>query len=111
MTHAPRVIDLCERLQISRRTLQNSFHAAAETTPLNYLRSVPLNGVRRTLMTTRAAQLSIDAAEQWGFQHLSHFAAEYYELFAELPSQTARAAIAGVAGPEQAPPSITRQHR
>ena len=34
-----------------------------------------------------------DAAAQWGFYHLSHFAAEYQELFAELPSQTARAAI------------------
>lgn len=96
MLSAPSVIDLCERLQVSRRTLQNSFHAVAETTPLNYLRSVRLNGVRRTLMTTRAAQLSIgDAAAQWGFYHLSHFAAEYFELFAELPSQTTRAAIPG----------------
>lgn len=96
MTRAPSVIDLCERLQVSRRTLQNSFHAVAETTPLNYLRSVRLNGVRRTLMSTQAAQLSIgDAAAQWGFYHLSHFAAEYFELFAELPSQTTRAAIAG----------------
>lgn len=96
MLSAPSVIELCERLQVSRRTLQNSFHAVAETTPLNYLRSVRLNGVRRTLMTTRAAQLSIgDAAAQWGFYHLSHFAAEYFELFAELPSQTTRAAIPG----------------
>ena len=96
MTCAPSVIDLCERLQVSRRTLQNSFHAVAETTPLNYLRSVRLNGVRRTLRSTQAAQLSIgDAAAQWGFYHLSHFAAEYFELFAELPSQTTRAAIAG----------------
>ncbi|KAB0549931.1 helix-turn-helix domain-containing protein [Pseudomonas argentinensis] len=96
MLSAPSVIDLCERLQVSRRTLQNSFHAVAETTPLKYLRSVRLNGVRRTLMTTRAAQLSIgDAAAQWGFYHLSHFAAEYFELFAELPSQTTRAAIPG----------------
>lgn len=98
MTSAPSVSDMCEQLQVSRRTLQNSFHAVAETTPLNYLRSVRLNGVRRTLMSTRAAQLSIgDAAAQWGFYHLSHFAAEYFELFAELPSHTTRAAIAGCA--------------
>ncbi|WP_027910810.1 helix-turn-helix domain-containing protein [Pseudomonas sp. URMO17WK12:I4] len=98
MTHAPSVSDLCEQLQISRRTLQNSFHAVAETTPLNYLRSVRLNGVRRTLMSTQAAQLSIgDAAAQWGFYHLSHFAADYFQLFAELPSQTARATIAACA--------------
>lgn len=90
----PSVNDLCERLHVSRRTLQNSFNAVAETTPLNYLRSVRLNGVRRALMSTQATQLSIgDAAAQWGFSHLSHFAAEYFELFGELPSQTTRAAI------------------
>lgn len=94
MLNVPSVTELCERLQVSRRTVQNSFQSVAETTPLNYLRSVRLNGVRRTLMSTRAGHLSIgDAAAQWGFFHLSHFAAEYHELFAELPSHTARAAI------------------
>lgn len=98
MINVPSVIDLCERLQVSRRTVQNSFRSVAETTPLNYLRSVRLNGVRRTLMSTRACELTIgDAAAQWGFYHLSHFAAEYQELFAELPSHTARAAIAAYA--------------
>lgn len=91
----PSVIELCERLQVSRRTVQNSFRSVAETTPLNYLRSVRLNGVRRTLLSARASELSIgDAAAQWGFFHLSHFAAEYQELFGELPSQTVRAAAA-----------------
>jgi AraC-like DNA-binding protein len=94
LNNVPSVDDLCQRLQVSRRTVQNSFRSVAETTPLNYLRSVRLNGVRRTLMSTRASHLSIgDAAAQWGFYHLSHFAAEYQELFAELPSHTARAAI------------------
>ncbi|CAD5200089.1 helix-turn-helix domain-containing protein [Pseudomonas sp. FEN] len=96
MINVPSVIELCQRLQVSRRTVQNSFRSVAETTPLNYLRSVRLNGVRRTLMSTHASELSIgDAAAQWGFYHLSHFAAEYQELFAELPSHTARAAITG----------------
>ncbi|WP_260958650.1 helix-turn-helix domain-containing protein [Pseudomonas citri] len=94
MIDVPSVIELCQRLQVSRRTVQNSFRSVTETTPLNYLRSVRLNGVRRTLMSTQASHLSIgDAAAQWGFYHLSHFAAEYHALFAELPSQTARAAI------------------
>jgi AraC-like DNA-binding protein len=98
MMSVPSVNELCQRLQVSRRTVQNSFRSVAETTPLNYLRSVRLNGVRRTLMSTRASHLSIgDAAAQWGFFHLSHFAAEYQELFAELPSHTARAAITGCA--------------
>ncbi|UFH50398.1 helix-turn-helix domain-containing protein [Pseudomonas sp. KNUC1026] len=97
-SHAPSVVELCERLNVSRRTVQNSFQAVAETTPLNYMRCVRLNGVRRALMSTRAAQLSVgDAAGQWGFYHLSHFAAEYHELFAELPSHTPRATLASAA--------------
>ena len=88
----PTVIELCERLQVSRRTVQNSFRTVAETTPVNYLRSVRLNGVRRELMSTSASDTSIgDVASNWGFFHLSHFAAEYQELFSELPSQTRRA--------------------
>lgn len=88
---APSVMDLCQRLQVSRRTVQNSFRSVAETTPVNYLRSVRLNGVRRSLMSTHPSELSIgDAASRWGFYHLSHFAAEYQELFGELPSQTRR---------------------
>ncbi|MBV4495522.1 helix-turn-helix domain-containing protein [Pseudomonas sp. SWRI12] len=96
--NVPSVDELCQRLQVSRRTVQNSFRSVTETTPVNYLRSVRLNGVRRTLMSTPATHLSIgDAAAQWGFFHLSHFAAEYQALFAELPSQTTRAAIGGCA--------------
>jgi AraC-like DNA-binding protein len=98
LNNVPSVDELCQRLQVSRRTVQNSFRSVTETTPVNYLRSVRLNGVRRTLMSTPATHLSIgDAAAQWGFYHLSHFAAEYQALFAELPSQTARAAISGCA--------------
>ena len=87
----PSVVDLCKRLKVSRRTVQNSFQSITETNPVNYLRSVRLNGVRRELMARSAAELSIgDAAAKWGFFHLSHFASNYHELFGELPSQTQR---------------------
>lgn len=89
--NAPSVVELCERLRISRRTMQNSFRTVADTTPVHYIRSIRLNGVRRELMSTCAPELSIgDAAARWGFFHLSHFAADYHELFGELPSQTKR---------------------
>ena len=91
-SNAPSVIDLCQRLRVSRRTMQNSFRSVAETTPVNYIRSIRLNGARRELMSTAASDLSIgDAAARWGFYHLSHFAADYQGLFGELPSQTPRA--------------------
>ena len=83
------VAALCERLRISRRTVQNSFRAVTQTTPVNYIRCIRLNGVRRELLGTRPGELSIgDAASRWGFFHLSHFAADYQALFGELPSQT-----------------------
>jgi AraC family ethanolamine operon transcriptional activator len=88
----PTVIDLCDRMRISRRTVQNSFRAVTETTPVNYIRCIRLNGVRRELIGSRSDELSIgDAASRWGFFHLSHFAADYQALFGELPSRTRRA--------------------
>lgn len=91
--NVPSIFEASRRLHSSRRTVQNSFRAVADTTPLNYLRSVRLNGVRRDLMSTRAADASIaDIASRWGFFHMSHFAEDYQALFNELPSQTPRIA-------------------
>lgn len=88
----PSVIDLCQRLRVSRRSVQNGFRSVTETTPIHYIRCIRLNGVRRELLGTRSVDLSIgDAAARWGFFHLSHFAADYQQLFGELPSQTRRA--------------------
>jgi AraC-like DNA-binding protein len=88
----PSVIDLCQRLRVSRRSVQNGFRSVAETTAVNYIRCIRLNGVRRALMSTSSTEESIgDAAARWGFYHLSHFAADYQQLFGELPSQTRRA--------------------
>jgi AraC-like DNA-binding protein len=67
----PNVVDLCRRLRVSRRSVQNGFRSVAETTPVNYMRCIRLNGVRRELVRTRAAELTIgDAAARWGFFHL-----------------------------------------
>ena len=85
------VLDLCVALRCSRRTLQTSFQRVANVTPIEYLRSVRLNGVRRLLRSTSQDELMVgDAAAQWGFTHPSYFAREYRDLFGELPSQTPR---------------------
>ncbi|MGJ7505737.1 MULTISPECIES: helix-turn-helix domain-containing protein [unclassified Variovorax] len=95
MGRKPDVLDLCTQLRISRRTLQNSFRSVAHMTPVNYIRCLRLNGVRRQLMSTDVRTVTIaDAAAGWGFTQLSHFASEYKELFGELPSQTRRDCIA-----------------
>ena len=82
---------LCTQLRVSRRTVQNSFQAVVQTNPLAYVRSLRLAQVRRLLLDTRQADLSVsDAAAQWGFVHLGHFANAYKAQFGELPSHTAR---------------------
>ncbi|WP_233849504.1 helix-turn-helix domain-containing protein [Paraburkholderia sp. HD33-4] len=91
-SHEPvTVLDLCSALRCSRRTLQTSFQRVANVTPVEYLRAMRLNAVRRLLRSTCAEELLIgDAAARYGFSHLSYFAREYRDLFGELPSQTQR---------------------
>lgn len=83
--------DLCERLNISRRMLNYCFLEVFGTNPVQYLRTLRLNGVRRELRECSGSTSVIrDIASNWGFWHLSRFAGEYRELFGELPSDTLR---------------------
>lgn len=87
------ILDLCEHLRVSRRTLQNSFQAVTGLRPVEYLRNLRLNAVRRRLNATSACTLNVgEIAVAMGFFHLSHFATHYRELFGESPSETQRAA-------------------
>lgn len=87
----PTVEELCGRLNISRRMLNYCFQEALGTPPLQYLRNLRLNGVRRDLRRPAAQAPAIrDVAGRWGFWHLPRFAAEYRALFGELPSATLR---------------------
>ncbi|SAK57548.1 AraC family transcriptional regulator [Caballeronia pedi] len=86
------VLDLCEKLRISRRTIQNSFQSVTQMNPVSYLRAVRLAQVRRLLTTTSQGEVPVrEAAMRWGFANLGHFASDYKSLFGELPSQTQRA--------------------
>ncbi|AXK63243.1 MULTISPECIES: helix-turn-helix domain-containing protein [Burkholderia] len=90
------ILSLCTQLRVSRRTMQNSFQSVAQTSPLNYTRSLRLAQVRRVLLDTRQADLPIsEAAARWGFIHLGHFANAYKAQFGELPSTTARRSVRG----------------
>jgi AraC-like DNA-binding protein len=87
----PSVAEVCARLRVSRRTLQNSFHLLAGTTPLDFMRAIRLNAVRDSLRNSDHFDLSVgQAASDSGFDHLSHFAQRYGALFGELPSRTPR---------------------
>lgn len=89
------VPELCERLHVSRRTLQYCFQDVLGMTPAAYLRTLRLNGARRDLVN--AARETLDArathsvqeiAASWGFWHLSQFATDYRRLFGVRPSET-----------------------
>ncbi len=83
------ILELCSYLHVSRRTLQNAFQNILGISPIQYLKAIRLNAVRRELLSQYSAHHTIqDAAMTWGFWHLSQFAADYYGLFGELPSET-----------------------
>ncbi|HSI51777.1 MAG TPA: helix-turn-helix domain-containing protein, partial [Ideonella sp.] len=82
------VPQLCEALHVSRRTLQYAFEDEAGVSPLAYLRSVRLNGVRRLLRDPHQSMSVQDAAAHWGFWNMSQFASDYRRQFGESASQT-----------------------
>lgn len=83
----PSIPELCERLHVSRRTLQNCVEEITGMAPLAFMRSVRLNAVRRELRRDRSEPIST-IAYAWGFSHLSQFARDYRQLFGELPSES-----------------------
>ncbi|NPT55491.1 helix-turn-helix domain-containing protein [Paraburkholderia elongata] len=90
------VPELCERLYVSRRTLQYCFQDVLGMAPATYLRAIRLNGARRDLCNASHASRSVqDVAAAWGFWHLSQFATDYRKLFGMRPSDTLKAAING----------------
>jgi len=91
---AVNVPELCERLYVSRRTLQYCFQDVLGMAPATYLRTIRLNGARRDLCNALRESRSVqDVAAAWGFWHLSQFATDYRKLFGVRPSDTLKAGI------------------
>lgn len=84
------VAELCAALGVSRRTLQYSFQEVLGVSPVQFLRALRLNGVRRELRRTTPDERVADVAARWGFWHPSQFSADYRRMFGERPSETAR---------------------
>ncbi|MDF3834858.1 helix-turn-helix domain-containing protein, partial [Cupriavidus basilensis] len=84
------VLILCERLGVSRRTLQYSFNEVTGLAPLEFVRALRMNGVRQALRSRQASEPALvgAVAARWGFNHLPRFAAQYRAFFGELPSAT-----------------------
>lgn len=83
------VLELCQRLHVSQRTLQNCFMEVIGKSPMNYLKAVRLNAVHRELGSPYSIFRTVqDAAMAWGFWHMGQFARDYVAHFGTLPSQT-----------------------
>jgi AraC family ethanolamine operon transcriptional activator len=85
----PKIYDLCSRFHVSQRTLEYAFREHFGITPKRYLKTHRLNRVRKTLRQGTERQTAIaDIANRFGFWHMGQFAADYRNLFSELPSET-----------------------
>lgn len=86
----PSITELCTRLHLSRRALQNCVEEITGLAPLAYIRSLRLNEVRRALRYGQGRRSVSSVAYDWGFTHLSQFAQDYRRMFGELPSASLR---------------------
>ena len=81
--------DLCQASHVSERRVRSAFYECYQMSPTAYLRVTALNAVRRQLLHGPQLRDAVSrAATDWGFWHLSRFAAQYRALFGESPSAT-----------------------
>jgi AraC family ethanolamine operon transcriptional activator len=81
--------DLCRVTEVSERSLFYAFQEIYGTSPLRYLKLRRLCQVRRGLQTADPQHETVTSiATHAGFWELGRFAAEYRQLFGELPSAT-----------------------
>lgn len=81
------ILSLCKEIGVSERNLRYVFQELSGLSPKKYVRNYKLNKIRKLLQTGRVEKI-IDAANQMGFWHTGQFAADYKNLFGELPSET-----------------------
>lgn len=85
------VPELCERLHVSRRTLQYCFEEVVGISPVQYLRIIRFNGARRELRERFPHPRTVrDVAADWGFWNFSQFSSDYRKLFGQSPSELLR---------------------
>lgn len=84
------IADIAREAGTSLRALQAAFQQFKDTTPLNYLRTIRLQGARRALKDPACSRSVAEIARDWGFSHMGRFAALYRQSFGEMPSGTAR---------------------
>ncbi len=85
------VEELCRESAASISTLERAFRDQFGLSPKRYLVASRLHRVRRALVLGEDVRSIADIAADWGFWHMSKFAADYKRMFGELPSATRQA--------------------
>jgi len=92
-----RMNDLCEVTGASERRVRDAFYERCGTAPMTHLRIAALIEVRRHLLDGPVVRDAVTrTATDYGFFHLSRFAAQYRALFGESPSETVARARASI---------------
>lgn len=90
---AVRPIEIAEAVGVSRRTLEYAFQDSFDMSPAAYLKALRLKGLNQQLLKGNSGDASIARlCAVFGFRHPSQAAADYRDMFAELPSATLRRA-------------------
>ena len=85
------VVDLAERVGVSRRTIEYAFNDGLGVSPVAYMKALRLGRLGRQLYKSDGNLLQVaDVAIACGFRHLGQMASDYRGMFGELPSETLR---------------------
>ena len=85
----PELAKLCRHARVSERTLQYAFKERYGIAPNTFVKRWKLNSVRQGLLLADTETDTVfSIAMDHGFHHQGQFAADYRDLFAELPSRT-----------------------
>ena len=83
------LLEICEAIGVSERTLMYAFRERTGVSPKAYLKALKLNRLRQELKEADPYTDSVhQIARHWGLEHSGALAADYKRLFGELPSQT-----------------------
>ena len=83
----PGVAEVALAAGTSVRTLQAEFRRHLDTTPVQALRRIRLEGARQELAAGHPGATVAAVARRWGFNHPGRFAVHFAQAFGEPPSQ------------------------
>ena len=80
--------ELADVVNTNARTLHNGFKRYCGQSPMAYLNSIRLRQARQKLVAADDNQNVTSIAQGLGFTHLGRFSQQYYQKYAEKPSDT-----------------------